>query len=155
MGLVRNAALVLGERRVAEAEPALTRRLTDAGEDPAVRAAAAWALGRMGTASRVESPAPYREAAMRHVCDAVLRTGNAQADRRIERLRQSLAGEASCREPWPAARIHGTADPLHRSPRRDSSRQVSRLRSKSTSRSRLVVANCEWRGDDTCGGLVV
>ena len=44
-GLLRNAALVLGERRAAEAEPALARRLMDAGEDPAVKSAAAWAWG--------------------------------------------------------------------------------------------------------------
>lgn len=49
VGLVRNAALVLGERRVAEAEPALARRLRDASEDPAVKSAAAWALARLGT----------------------------------------------------------------------------------------------------------
>jgi epoxyqueuosine reductase len=48
-GLVRNAALVLGQRRVAEAEAALTRRLLDADEEPAVKAAAAWALGRLAT----------------------------------------------------------------------------------------------------------
>ena len=41
-GLVRNAALVLGDRRVAEAVPALGRRLADVEEDPVVRAAAAW-----------------------------------------------------------------------------------------------------------------
>ncbi len=50
-GLVRNAALVLGEGRVAEAEPALARRLMDAGEDSGVRSAASWALGELGTAS--------------------------------------------------------------------------------------------------------
>ena len=47
-GLVRNAALALGERRVTEAQPALARRLNDPDEEPAVRAAAAWALGRLG-----------------------------------------------------------------------------------------------------------
>ncbi|MGC8638825.1 MAG: tRNA epoxyqueuosine(34) reductase QueG [Isosphaeraceae bacterium] len=48
-GLLRNAALVLGERRAAEAEPALARRLMDDNEDPAVRSAAAWALARLDT----------------------------------------------------------------------------------------------------------
>jgi epoxyqueuosine reductase len=46
-GLLRNAALVVGERRDAAAVPALARRLADA--DPVVRGAAAWALGRIGT----------------------------------------------------------------------------------------------------------
>ena len=50
-GLLRNAALVLGERRAAEAVPALVRRLGDA--DPVVRGAAAWALGRIGDGSAV------------------------------------------------------------------------------------------------------
>jgi epoxyqueuosine reductase len=48
-GLVRNAALVLGAGRVAEAVPALSGRLLDAAEDPVVRQAAAWALERIGT----------------------------------------------------------------------------------------------------------
>ncbi|QEH38022.1 Epoxyqueuosine reductase [Aquisphaera giovannonii] len=47
-GLVRNAALVLGTRRVAEAVPSLGRRLADEAEEPAARAAAAWALGSIG-----------------------------------------------------------------------------------------------------------
>ncbi|MGE3818728.1 MAG: tRNA epoxyqueuosine(34) reductase QueG [Isosphaeraceae bacterium] len=46
-GLLRNAALILGTRRVAEAIPALTARLDD--PDPVVRDAAAWALRRLGT----------------------------------------------------------------------------------------------------------
>jgi epoxyqueuosine reductase len=48
-GLVRNAALVLGTRRLAEAAGALAARLLDREEDPAVRAAAAWALERIDT----------------------------------------------------------------------------------------------------------
>ncbi len=48
-GLVRNAALVLGTRRLAEAALALASRLLDPEEDPAVRAAAAWALERIDT----------------------------------------------------------------------------------------------------------
>ncbi len=44
-GLVRNAALFLGARRVASARPALTRALDDVSEH--VRNAAAWALTRL------------------------------------------------------------------------------------------------------------
>jgi len=44
-GLVRNAALVLGNRRDTGAVPALTRALAD--EDATVRDAAAWALARI------------------------------------------------------------------------------------------------------------
>lgn len=44
-GLVRNAALVLGTRRIEEARPALERLLDDA--DDGVRSAAAWAIARL------------------------------------------------------------------------------------------------------------
>jgi len=46
-GLLRNAALVLGTRRDRDAVPALTRALDDV--EPAVRAAARWALDRIGS----------------------------------------------------------------------------------------------------------
>jgi epoxyqueuosine reductase len=46
-GLLRNAALILGTRRIAEAVPALARHLDD--PDPVVRGAAAWALARIDT----------------------------------------------------------------------------------------------------------
>ena len=46
-GLLRNAALILGSRGVAEAVPVLVERLDD--PDPVIREAAAWALGRIGT----------------------------------------------------------------------------------------------------------
>ena len=46
-GLLRNACLVLGNRREASAIPALAMALNDA--DPTLRGAAAWALGRFGT----------------------------------------------------------------------------------------------------------
>ncbi len=49
VGLLRNAALVLGTRRLAEAVEPLVARLDDCGEDPIVRASAAWALGRIGS----------------------------------------------------------------------------------------------------------
>jgi epoxyqueuosine reductase len=47
-GLLRNAALLLGARRTRAAVPVLIERLRDS--DPVVRAAAAWALGRIATA---------------------------------------------------------------------------------------------------------
>jgi epoxyqueuosine reductase len=49
IGLLRNAALILGARRVAEAIPGLSNRLVDVNEHPTVRATAAWALGQIGT----------------------------------------------------------------------------------------------------------
>jgi epoxyqueuosine reductase len=45
-GLLRNVAIALGNRRAAEAVPALLRALND--EEPLVRGAVAWALGRIG-----------------------------------------------------------------------------------------------------------
>jgi epoxyqueuosine reductase len=48
-GLLRNAALVLGSRGATEAVGPLVARLDDGDEDPVVRAAAAWALGRIAT----------------------------------------------------------------------------------------------------------
>ena len=50
-GLLRNAAYVLGARRVAEAVPALAALLHDS--DPVIREAAAWALGRIATPEAV------------------------------------------------------------------------------------------------------
>jgi epoxyqueuosine reductase len=47
-GLLRNAAIVLGNNRNAQAVPALCRSLDDA--DPVVRGASAWALGQIGGA---------------------------------------------------------------------------------------------------------
>jgi epoxyqueuosine reductase len=46
-GLLRNAALILGTRRDLEAVPILIERLGD--EDAVIRAASAWALGRIGS----------------------------------------------------------------------------------------------------------
>jgi epoxyqueuosine reductase len=60
-GLLRNAAMILGERRVSEAIPALAGRLDDSCEDPVIRAAAAWALGRMNTEIARESLARHRD----------------------------------------------------------------------------------------------
>lgn len=47
-GVLRNAALVLGNQRAAFATRALARGLNDS--EPTVRGASAWALGRIGTA---------------------------------------------------------------------------------------------------------
>jgi epoxyqueuosine reductase len=52
-GLLRNAALILGERAERKAVPALVARLRDA--DPVVRGAAAWALGRIATPQAAEA----------------------------------------------------------------------------------------------------
>ncbi|MCG8584465.1 MAG: tRNA epoxyqueuosine(34) reductase QueG, partial [Pirellulales bacterium] len=46
-GLLRNAAIVLGNQRATAATPALALGLTD--EDAMVRASCAWALGELGT----------------------------------------------------------------------------------------------------------
>jgi epoxyqueuosine reductase len=70
-GLVRNAALVLGQRRLLEAVPALAARLDDMTEDPTVRAAAAWALGRMNTASSAACLQRNANDNDTTVCDAV------------------------------------------------------------------------------------
>ena len=58
-GLVRNAALVLGARGVAEAVPSLIGRLGDA--DPVVRGASAWALARIGEPSAVAALVEARD----------------------------------------------------------------------------------------------
>ncbi len=49
VGLIRNAALLLGTRRLPAAAGPLAARLDDHSEHKTVRAAAAWALGRIGT----------------------------------------------------------------------------------------------------------
>ena len=52
-GLLRNAALILGTRRVVEAVPVLIDRLND--PDPVVRGASAWALGRIGSTEALDA----------------------------------------------------------------------------------------------------
>ena len=46
-GLLRNAAIALGNQRAETAVPALARGLVD--EEPLVRGASAWALGQIAT----------------------------------------------------------------------------------------------------------
>jgi epoxyqueuosine reductase len=60
-GLLRNAALVLGSRRLPEAVAVLATRLDDPQEDAVVRASAAWALGQIATEASLE--------ALRRHCD--------------------------------------------------------------------------------------
>jgi epoxyqueuosine reductase len=71
-GLVRNAALVLGTRRIADAATPLAARLEDPAEHPSVRAAAAWALGKIGTATAHAALADRRDDPDPLVRDAVL-----------------------------------------------------------------------------------
>ena len=52
-GLLRNAALILGTRRVFEAVGPLIELLSD--DDPVVRGSSAWALGRIGPVEAVDS----------------------------------------------------------------------------------------------------
>jgi epoxyqueuosine reductase len=72
-GLVRNAALVLGTRRLPEAVPALAERLDDLQEDPVVRASAAWALGRISTDPAQAALERHRDDDEALVRDAVAR----------------------------------------------------------------------------------
>ena len=58
-GLLRTAALILGQRGAVAAVPVLAERLRDA--DPVVRAAAAWALGRIGTEGALDALAAARD----------------------------------------------------------------------------------------------
>ena len=75
-GLLRNAALVLGTRGVLEAVAPLAARLDDRKEDPVVRSAAAWALGRIATADARAALIPHLDdenetvrAAVRLACE--------------------------------------------------------------------------------------
>lgn len=81
-GLMRNAALVLGQAKVPDAEPMLRARLADV--DPTVRAAAAWALGRLGTPSALAALENFRNDEDPEVRGAVLRALSASTtyDRR-------------------------------------------------------------------------
>ena len=73
VGLLRNAAHVLGARRRPEAVVALASRLDDTGEDPIVRASSAWALGRIADDDAMEALARHIEDADPIVRGSVLR----------------------------------------------------------------------------------
>jgi epoxyqueuosine reductase len=60
-GLVRNAAILLGSRRVAAAAGPLAARLDDRQEDPVIRAAAAWSLSRLGDEEAMAALARNRD----------------------------------------------------------------------------------------------
>ena len=71
VGLLRNAAHVLGHRRVPAAVPPLAARLDDLGEHPLVRAAAAWALGRIATEAALAALDRHQEDPEPRVAQAV------------------------------------------------------------------------------------
>jgi epoxyqueuosine reductase len=72
-GLLRNAALVLGTRRLPQAVAPLAERLADPLEDLGVRVAAAWALGRIDTEEARAALADHRDDSDALVRDAVRR----------------------------------------------------------------------------------
>jgi epoxyqueuosine reductase len=72
-GLLRNAALILGSRRLLEAAAVLVGRLDDPQEDPVVRASAAWALGQIATEPALEALRRHSDDNTALVKDAVWR----------------------------------------------------------------------------------
>ncbi|MGO9463706.1 MAG: tRNA epoxyqueuosine(34) reductase QueG [Isosphaeraceae bacterium] len=72
-GLLRNAALVLGSRRLTAAVAPLAARLDDPDEDALVRASAAWALGQIGGGLAAASLDRHRQDPDDLVRDAVMR----------------------------------------------------------------------------------
>ncbi len=70
-GLVRNASLVLGSRKLPEAAGPLAARLDDPEEDPVVRASAAWALGQIATEPALAALLRHENDLDRIVSDAV------------------------------------------------------------------------------------
>jgi epoxyqueuosine reductase len=57
-GILRNAAIVLGNQRATSAIPALARGLSDT--EPLIRGASAWALGQIGAPQAVDSLIMHR-----------------------------------------------------------------------------------------------
>ena len=72
-GLLRNAALVLGSKGVPAAVGPLAGRLDDLDEDPVVRAASAWALGRIGNEAARAALMHHRDDGDEAVREAVRR----------------------------------------------------------------------------------
>jgi epoxyqueuosine reductase len=99
-GLLRNAALVLGTRGLPEAVAPLTGRLDDKTESAVVRAAAAWALGRIGTS-------PAQTALVRHCHDAkaLVRDAVERALERIQLQEEKASGPGIDELPQPAIGI--------------------------------------------------
>jgi epoxyqueuosine reductase len=71
IGLLRNAALVLGSRRLTAAVAPLAARLDDPTEDSLVRAASAWALGQIGRGEAATSLDRHQQDPDQLVRDAV------------------------------------------------------------------------------------
>jgi len=95
-GLVRNAALALGAERRADAVPALAARLADRGEDAGVRAAAAWALGRIASAKAREALDAARDDEDPAVREAVAEAGDAGEGKDDGPIRPSGSSSGPC-----------------------------------------------------------
>ncbi len=80
-GLLRNAALILGTRRLVEAVGPLAARLDDLCEDPVVRASAAWALGQIGTESALAALGRHHDSHDPLIRDAVSRSCSGRVPR--------------------------------------------------------------------------
>ena len=96
-GLLRNAAIVLGNQRDPAAVPALEQALSDA--DPVVRGAAAWALGQIGGA-------PTREALKSRLCvedNATVRAeideGKQDAQKNMSDRKRAVTRNPACLNP--------------------------------------------------------
>jgi epoxyqueuosine reductase len=88
-GLLRNAALVLGQRGTVTAVPALISRLDD--PDPVIRGAAAWALGRIATQEALqalETLGDDPDPSVRAVVGRALAAHRSRANAKDERLAQ-------------------------------------------------------------------
>lgn len=98
-GLVRNAALILGSKRVQAAVIPLAGLLDDALEHPSIRASAAWALGRIQTSEALASLDRHRGDPDPLVQEAVLSAMAADEKRRV--------GEAALSSPTPCVASQG------------------------------------------------
>jgi epoxyqueuosine reductase len=96
-GILRNAAIVLGNQRRSEAISALTRALHDS--EPLVRGACAWALGRIATEDAKQALADRQ----RSECDADVLS-------EIESAVTSIEGNVLARATKPLRRTHPEHD---------------------------------------------